>query len=115
MSESLSIQERFKAIEESSDSDLADQVGLFYSSFCVNTADYLEFYMMGLVKYLYDKRAAVPADSFEYFKKAVEANDAYPMSRLYLAHCYHDLKKYDEALSHYSLVDSDRLLSEMPP
>ena len=71
--------------------------------------------MMGIAKYLYDKRAAVPEDSFEYFKKSVEANETYPMSRLYLAHCYHDLNKYDEALRHYSLVDSDKLLTEMPP
>lgn len=74
--------------------------------------DESDFYLWGLVHYSISSEPT--ENSMAKFKKSLQLNIDYYMSRLYLAHCYHDKKEWYDAIEEYLKVDQDKLSEDFP-
>jgi len=52
--------------------------------------------------------------AIDWFTRALEWNPGDVLARLYLAHCFHDLKDWPRAIAEYENVDLDRLARQLP-
>lgn len=76
----------------------------------IETKDAEDYYLLGLTHYMsnddktYHKKLAI-----EQFQESLKIDCLHFLSRLYLAHCYHDFKNFELAALHYSKVDKQEL------
>lgn len=67
------------------------------------------YHLLGLVDYESDDWQKNIETIIKNFKKSIELDNDNFLAQLYLAHCYHDLNKFELALKNYNKVDSKKL------
>lgn len=69
------------------------------------------FHLWGLTLYFsgYEPQREDLLKAIEKFKSSLELEPDNFLSQLYMAHCYHDLKEYKNALSNYLKVNKEKL------
>lgn len=80
----------------------------------LDAPDSQDLYILGLAYYETSIDIHDIDNSHKYFIESLKENKKYYMARLYSAHCYHDKKEYDSALSEYLKVDCHKLKTEFP-
>lgn len=74
--------------------------------------DESDFYLWGLAHYSITSEPT--ENSMTKFKKSLQLNPDYYMSRLYLAHCHHDKGEWYDAIEEYLKVDQEQLSEDYP-
>ncbi|MFK7889047.1 MAG: tetratricopeptide repeat protein [Gammaproteobacteria bacterium] len=105
---------RFDALQMAQECD-ERRVGRSIERFIgeLDSPDAEDYYLWGFSIYLLNEDDAL-VRSAEKFSQALNLCDSLGMARLYLAHCYHDMGNYAEALTHYLQVDQQWLAEDMP-
>ncbi len=110
MQELIDIYDRFTIADNKAEKqELFNKAEEFLSALTSPSSD--EYHIWGLLYYFLNTndRAKDLSIAMDKFSAAIECSKENFLARLYLAHCFHDLKIYQKAIENYLLVNAEKL------